>query len=1819
MAVLIPQVVTEDRASGAQVIDGSLKFDLNEATHLLKTFSTVGNSSRFTWSYWIKRTKFGHGGDQRVFSSSAGNGNPGFVNWFTSNDVLEARHYNGSSWDVVFQTTNKFRDTGWYHIVCTVDVTESAATDRVKIYVNGTRETLFNNTTYSPARYASLVFNGSNVSAVGSGTANGNQPLDAHLSNYYAIDGQALGPESFGYTDPLTNTWRPKKYNKSSPNNGTTWSSSGSSSASLQNGNWGQVFDGTLYMYGGSGASNGPALDNGSITFAPSGLSGRVITAGVRGGSNKTYTVNGQAMTFGSSNAEIATIDLGSTQTIASVVGTSTASGTWAQFYWIAVDGVLLIDGLNDPKGFGKNGFYFPFDGNTPIGKDQSGRGNDFKSVNFGGSTDITKATGARPILNTGSGGNVARPGVFGSEVSAFYETTSASNSGGQYYFSHDSSAKPTFSFVRGATYTFDYSASSSHPLRFATAADAAGSTEYTDGTSISGNVIKFTVPHNAPDTLYYYCNVHNGMGNSITVTTDETKADPYAWKCILAMPMISEHDVSGNMNCTTTNDTITNNSVAFNDDQSIFYNRSADPDGSQYFSGVDLSSWNIEQPWTIEFWWYRTGANTNNHGHFVGGTIGGTNQYGPTYRDNDNDWQFNYKGQNVHITPSPALQTNKWEHHAFTSDGNNITYFRDGVFQTTASASGMTGSWGSSNEIFRGAAGWNSQYVVGHVCDMRVYTVEKYTTAGFIPASTNPDILPDSPSGVATKSKLKKITDGAVAFDGTGDALVVSDHADLRFGTGAFTIECFVYFNSFDDNYPSIISKYTGGTASWIMRVRNTGAAVYYSAVGGGSNEQSSTKPIKLKKWHHIAMVREGTGSNQAKMYVDGTLVVTATDATDYTDTQEVTIGAQNASDSNVLNGYMSNVRIIKGTALYTSDFIPPTRKLTNVTNTKLLCCQSTTSATAAAVAPNLDTYTVRDNNGGTYWSGATLSNGSNLAGLFDASLSTNAQQSTNGTAASVTNFGPVNVSNTVSFYSPDGDARYTLNGGSEVSVSGTGWHDISFSGTLTSFTFQAPGNARIFIFGMKIDGTQLVDIITRKGDASVTNFNPFNTDINTVRGQESGYATFNPLVIINGGSSVFSDGNLSLRGGGTNGATASTINPTSGKHYLELDIDYVSGQTQGNMGLGIVNEYRYDVGNPSGNSYPSTFCGFFTRTEINSVVNGSETGAQTTEPTVSYTLGLAVDYDAKTMSLYLNGVAGNTVSFSSVTNPLLYFNWGNTNNTMVVNFGQKPFKFPPPDGFQPLTSSTARPDTVITHPEKFVNATIYDGNNSTSRSISTGHKPDLIWCKSRNYAYSNSIYDSVRGPLNRIKSNSTDQQANDSSSIISFDADGYTTGNSTSTNTSSNSSKYVAFTWKAGGKDGTNAFNIDDVGYANASDVNMNVGALNSSAYDQSQTWSSSLTSTQNFNLATTRAFDGNLSNLAATANATNANILFTKSFTNVTKLRVYMDHATSYRVRINGGTWHTDSSLGASSNASWRDLTSIIPANGTVNTIESDTGGLNNGVNWSAVEVNGRLLVDNGVSVTNVPSIAPTGCSVGTKQGFSIIQYTGVDNGTARTVPHGLSQKPDFMIVKGISDNSRSWIIYHSALGATKYFQFDNTSAGTNAGPWNNTEPTSKFFTLGTSYNNVNVSGGKSYIAYLWHDVPGLQKFGSYKCNGDGSGGGDEDGPFVELGFKPALILFRGNYASDWTWIDNARCATNYNDVALRANYHYGEIGNARGGVGSSSQPENYAVDFLSNGFKIRASGGSLNSGTNIVTYAAWAEAPAFNLYGAQSNAR
>ena len=145
------------------------------------------------------------------------------------------------------------------------------------------------------------------------------------------------------------------------------------------------------------------------------------------------------------------------------------------------------------------------------------------------------------------------------------------------------------------------------------------------------------------------------------------------------------------------------------------------------------------------------------------------------------------------------------------------------------------------------------------------------------------------------------------------------------------------------------------------------------------------------------------------------------------------------------------------------------------------------------------------------------------------------------------------------------------------------------------------------------------------------------------------------------------------------------------------------------------------------------------------------------------------------------------------------------------------------------------------------------------------------------------------------------------------------------------------------------------------------------------------------------------------------------------------------------------------------------------------------------------------------------------------------------------------------------------------------------------------------------------GVEQISYIWHDVPGLQKFGSYEGNQSA------DGSFVELGFQPAIIWLKN--ADDgtnrhWCVVDATRTKINKSAsaevlflddsrVESYANNNYGQFG---------TKP---CVDILSNGFKVREGDTSgvytQTNRSNTIIYCAWAEAPSFNLYGAQSNAR
>ena len=235
---------------------------------------------------------------------------------------------------------------------------------------------------------------------------------------------------------------------------------------------------------------------------------------------------------------------------------------------------------------------------------------------------------------------------------------------------------------------------------------------------------------------------------------------------------------------------------------------------------------------------------------------------------------------------------------------------------------------------------------------------------------------------------------------------------------------------------------------------------------------------------------------------------------------------------------------------------------------------------------------------------------------------------------------------------------------------------------------------------------------------------------------------------------------------------------------------------------------------------------------------------------------------------------------------------------------------------------------------------------------------------------------------------------------------------------------------------------------------------------------------------------------------------------------------------------------------------------------------------GVNYdnkNEIAWNWKMGTTSGITTNGSTTITPLGYSFNATAGQSVIHYNG--NQTAGDkVPHGLGVKPDLIIIKDL-DAENSWQVQHSSLGATKYLSLDSQEAqNTNTNRWNDTEPDSVNFTLGSS---AAVNGNdNNYIAYCFANKIGYSKMGSYVGNGN------TNGVFIYTGFKPSYVIFKGaTTAYGWYIMDNARDTYNIVD-----DYLYAQATDVAGTHGF--------MDFVSNGFKIRESG--VGSNTNGETY-------------------
>ena len=1642
----------------AQVIDGSLKFDSSATNYLKKTPSISGNRRSFTISFWVKRSQ-DSANEPGILSTYDGvGGNPAFTCYFTGADKLRVYDEN-SGYRLNLTTTQLFRDyNGWYHIVISIDTTQTTTSDKAKLYVNGVRVTEFGTEVYPTDNVTNFQWNTATAHNIGRHV----NAYDGNISNFYNIDGQVLGPEYFAFTDPLTNTWRPKKFEgPTSPNDGTTWSSNltVSNNYTIQTPEY--AFDNDNFgTYAETSSGTGDAV----YTFSPTSTiransSVRVSAFAANGQSGNhvkiTYN-NGVEVTKTAADLGLGTpgtqvwFDLSSyinfPADISSIEYSSIGGG--GRLAAIEIDGILLIDGLNDPKGFGTNGFYLPFDGNSPIGQDKSSRGNDWTpQYNFGGSNTIEKATGALPILNTTNGGNTAAVGVRTDATVAAGVGTCAL-------------ALPLFNSKEDVSKEIDSKSSQTKSI------------------SINGDPTGITTVSNFYGGSYYFD------------TTNAT--DDYLYT-------------------------------------------------SSVYSDLNFKTGDF----TIEAWCYASSsarAGLWQLSYIPGGLRPDDLQLSCHYQNT----KFNFGSAGGSRINGKEYSTNRWHHVAEVRKDGVISTYINGVLDQ---------SWTDTSTYWEGdtyvcvGGYWNTSYLWnGYIQDFRVYNgVAKYTE-DFIPASTNPDILPDTPSGVSGSSKLDKIIDGAVYFDGIDDYLTIPWSSDFDLGQDSdFTIEFFVNFQ--DDATQSTLLSWGADEGNRFDIGCQSANQLRVFAKQGGSGQFSHNATIIPGKWHHVALVRHVDFSGSTDFigfYIDGIARYTANgNPTMPTDTSNgIDIGRRRygASVTDYFRGYISNLRIIKGSAAYPYDpdnITVPTEPLTNVTNTTLLCCQSTTKSTESAVAPSTSWIPT----GYTYWNG--MDDNWNNTGTTTSDLSASSSgdwidtalpssgkyyfetivndpsqyrvlgisigQSGAGAGYTDNLFGwywngtgtpPLFLTRTsagnnrsgnspnpqhgdtseLTFYDgdilmwawdADNDKIYFGRNGTWYNngdpAAGTGHiiegEDLSANShylkvgymnagsgalnalTLTNVPSSDSGSSTLIEPNRTIVNFNLVD--------KASNFNQFNTDINTVRGQETSYATLNPLATQRSGALTLSDGNLRATVGVTRTSAYASL-PFVGKMYYEVtyvvDRAYVFG-----MAPSIDFNTTADT---VGQRFIGESSGSYGVADDGTVYHGNASqlpGGATIETFgLNDCMGWAYDTDSGKYSIFKNGRHLGTFTASTSRTYYPAITLISNSAAAEVNFGQKPFKFPPPDGYGPVNAANVRPETVITRPDQYVGVTTYSGNN-LFRDISVGFKPDLVWVKEKTQsgagALNHVLCDSVRGAANILSSNNTLKQFNNTSYVSGFVEDGFSIRTEVHVNGDPGTPyEYIAWSWKAGGGPGitSTSFWKDDKEYASSSAM----GLTNGSA------------------------------------------------------------------------------------------------------TIRS--------------------------------------ASVGTKQGFSIVAYNST--GSSLTLDHGLSQKPDFFIFKCTS-HDQHWGIGHS-YDYNGELYFDTNEAGSSTTSWGS-GPDNNVFTLGTS-DYVNTAN-REYVCYSWHDVPGLQKFGSF------TGNGDADGPFIELGFRPAIVWVKRTTTNGYSWVVQDSERQKYNPVdeylLLNSNNAFGS---------------GFNVDLLSNGFKLRHSNGNMNSSVNYI-YCAWAESPSVNLYGATSNAR
>jgi len=290
--------------------------------------------------------------------------------------------------------------------------------------------------------------------------------------------------------------------------------------------------------------------------------------------------------------------------------------------------------------------------------------------------------------------------------------------------------------------------------------------------------------------------------------------------------------------------------------------------------------------------------------------------------------------------------------------------------------------------------------------------------------------------------------------------------------------------------------------------------------------------------------------------------------------------------------------------------------------------------------------------------------------------------------------------------------------------------------------------------------------------------------------------YAVLNPLW--KGSVLTLAGANLNVTSSGLTGSALSTIAMESGKYYCEVRLNSSTDATIIGIAISSFNPTTSNLSGAGGVGYYVSNGDKF--------VNGTQTayGASCASGDI---VGIAVDITAGTITFYKNNVSQGAITHG-LTGPF-YFATSDVSSTSNIdqswNFGQRPFSYTPPTGYNRLNTYNL-PDSTIKKGNSYMDASLWTGDSTSPRAVvsTLNFKPDFVWTKVRSNTYSNTLYDSVRGGGQALFSDTTGaEQANYTNGYIqSFNSNGWTMQNGGTGGIVLNNSgqTYVAWQWQAG-----------------------------------------------------------------------------------------------------------------------------------------------------------------------------------------------------------------------------------------------------------------------------------------------------------------------------------------------------------------------------------------------------------------------------------